>query len=261
MVAAGSSRRRSSSARSRGRHGGAAHARDALDLGGVRDGHDAGDDRDRDASLAGALDEVEVVAVVEKELGDDEVDARPYLGQKVLHVAVEVAALRVALGIAGPGQAQPFSVALPDEGHQVGGVQEAPGRLDEVRCVGRRISAQGDHVLDATVDKLIDKGRELLARRGHGGQVGHGAHAFFALNARDQIDGAFARRAARAVGDGHEVRGKVLQIVDGTREVGRPRLGLGRKELEREKSFARGEEVGNLHGREVLARASADAKL
>jgi hypothetical protein len=72
----------------------------------------------------------------------------------------------------------------------------------------------------------------------HGGQVGHGAHALFALDARDQIEGAVARRAARAVGDGHEVRGKIFQIVDGARQVGRPSLGLGRKELEREQALA-----------------------
>src|SRR5690606_15625621 len=54
---------------------GAAQLGEALDLLVVGDGHDAGEDRDGDAGRGGAGDEVVVGAVVEEELGDEEVDA------------------------------------------------------------------------------------------------------------------------------------------------------------------------------------------
>ena len=51
-------------------------------------------------------DEVEVDAVVEEQLGDDEVEAGVDLGLEVRDVPVEVAALDVPLGVAGAAQAE-----------------------------------------------------------------------------------------------------------------------------------------------------------
>ena len=39
---------------------GPAHPRELLDLGSVRDGHDAGNDRDLDADLSGALHKIKI---------------------------------------------------------------------------------------------------------------------------------------------------------------------------------------------------------
>ena len=72
----GSSARASSSLAQPVRDDGAAQRRDPLELGDVRDRHDAGDDRHLDADRARARDEVEVGGVVEEQLRDEEVARR-----------------------------------------------------------------------------------------------------------------------------------------------------------------------------------------
>src|SRR5215217_774206 len=97
------------SARSRRRArrggGGAAHVGDALDLGGVADGHEAGDNGHADADGAGADDEIEVEGIVEEELRDKEVQAGVHLLLEVREVGSLGFALQVALRVAAGGDA------------------------------------------------------------------------------------------------------------------------------------------------------------
>ena len=89
----------------------AAQSGDALDLRDVGDRHDARHERHRDADRARALDEREVVGVVEEELGDDEVDAGGDLLLQVPDVERQIAAFLVAFGIAGAGRGRSGSRA------------------------------------------------------------------------------------------------------------------------------------------------------
>ena len=82
-TAASSSRQRCSSASSAGGMLAPRQLRHALDAGDGANRHEPGDDRDRDAGGARARDEVEVDAVVEEQLGDDEVEAGVDLGLEV----------------------------------------------------------------------------------------------------------------------------------------------------------------------------------
>src|SRR5262249_20177885 len=146
-----------------------------------------------------AIDEVEVDAVVEEQLGDHEVEAGVDLGAKVRDVAVEIAALDVPLGAAGAAEADLLAVALADEADQVGGVAEAAGGALEALLPGRGVATQGHDVVDARVDELIDDAADLGLGGADAGEVGHGRQVRLALDPADDLEGLAARRAAGAV--------------------------------------------------------------
>ena len=103
----------------------------------------------RDAGAPGALDEREVVGVVVEELRDDERRRRrrPWRAD-ARGRAAEVAALLVALGVAGAGEAE-AEAALADEARPARWRSRSrwPGGANVVSR--RRVAAQRQHVLDA----------------------------------------------------------------------------------------------------------------
>ena len=211
-TAASSARQRCSSASSAGGMLAPLSAGHALDPGDGANRHQPGDDRDVDAGGARALDEVEIDAIVEEKLGDDEVEAGVDLGLEVPDVLIEVAALHVPLGVAGAAQAERVAEALADVVHQVGGVREAARHALEARLAGRRIAAQHHDVLDAGVDQPLEHRADLVLAGADAGQVGHRREARLALDPLHQLDGLGARRAARAVGHRHEGRRQLGEL-------------------------------------------------
>ena len=84
----------------------------------VRDWHEAGQDGDVDAGRRHALDELEIKAVVEEHLSDQEVAAGFHLELQVSHLVVPVGAFEMTLGAA--RRAEPEAVSgFADEGHEV----------------------------------------------------------------------------------------------------------------------------------------------
>ena len=117
----------------------AAHLRDPLDLAGVRDRHDARDDRDLDPDLPRAGDEVVVALVVEEELRDQEARSRVDLRLEVAQVALGVGRMDVHLGEA--RRADREVVLVADQLDQLARVaQAAVGRAStrSARAAGRR---------------------------------------------------------------------------------------------------------------------------
>ncbi len=70
------------------RDGGTAHCGKTLNLFEVRDRHDPGQNGDVDAGGAGAIDELEVAIIFEKQLRDQKFDARIDLALEELQVFV-----------------------------------------------------------------------------------------------------------------------------------------------------------------------------
>ena len=88
------------------RQRGAAHTREAFHLGGVRDRHNAGDDRHGYAVSARKIYELEILAIFEKELRNDERRARIHFALQMCQVDIRIAAFNVFLGVAGNADAQ-----------------------------------------------------------------------------------------------------------------------------------------------------------
>src|SRR6185295_17816484 len=88
------------------RNGGSARDRESFHLGGIGNGHDAGDNRHGDAYLARVLDEIEVAPVIEEELRDHKIQTLIDLALEVYQVYLRIAALGVLFGITGAAQAE-----------------------------------------------------------------------------------------------------------------------------------------------------------
>ena len=158
----------------------------------------------------------------------------------------QVAALLVAFRIAGAGEAEAIA-ALADEADQLAGVAEAVGRAHEGGLALRRIAAQRQHVVDPAVAQPVEDGGDLVAVVPDAGEVRHRLDAVLALDPGDDVDGLLARAAAGAVGHRDEARRQIAQLGDGAHQRLLARLGLGRKELEREHRFAPAEQVADPH--------------
>src|SRR5215468_1179882 len=122
----------------------AGHRGHAPDPGDAHDRHDAGHDRHADPRRAGALDEREIVGVVEEELRDQELDARLDLAHEVAQVRLGALGERMCLGIAGAAEAE--APARAYEGRELVGVVEGAGRR---RVARRAVAAEREDVLDA----------------------------------------------------------------------------------------------------------------
>ena len=162
---------------------------------------------------------------------------------------IEVAALDVALGVAGAAQAERAAVALADEA-----TPDRRRSRTRPRCAGSWSGPAGGSPRSAmmfsmpAVDQPVEHAADLVLAGADAGQVGHRGEARLALDPLHQLDGLGARRAARAVGHRHE-RGRQLgQLADGPLQRLAAGVGLGREELEREQAAAA--------RREQLARSS-----
>src|SRR5258708_9146441 len=92
-------------------YGSAAHSK-PLHLGGIGDGHNACQNRHPDADLARALNEFEILPIVEKQLGDDEIQALIHLALQVGEIDSRIAALPLLFPLARTTHAQRRIVPL-----------------------------------------------------------------------------------------------------------------------------------------------------
>src|SRR5690606_22445419 len=125
------------------------------------DGEDAGDEGDGDAELLGeVVVELEVVFVVEEELGEDEIGAGIDLGAEVEPIGVFAGgAGDVALGESGGANGE--SAEGANEGDEFCGILEAALGGDPGACAAGGISAEGEDVLDATGAGFLDDAMEF----------------------------------------------------------------------------------------------------
>ena len=182
--------------------------------------------------VASALDEVEVVLVVEEELRDQELRAGRNLVLAVAQVGLRVGRLGVGLRVAGAADAE--VVRLRDQRGQLGPVRETAGDGLELGLPLGRVAPQGEHVLDAGVAHLAEHVVKLLARVAHAGEMRHRLDAELVLDALHDVDRERARAAARAIGDGDEGRARGCAAPPGLEQLLLALRGLGREELERE---------------------------
>src|SRR5207302_11491912 len=113
----------------------AAQRREALDLVDVRDRHDPRDDRQVDAGGTRPPEELEVPAVVEEELRDEEIRPRIHLLLAVAQVLGEIPRLGMSLRIAGASDAEADPALVRDlarELDQIGRMRESLRVHDEL---------------------------------------------------------------------------------------------------------------------------------
>ncbi len=223
----------------------AAHLGDALDLRGVGDRPDPRDDLGVDARLPRALDEREVVGVVEEQLGDEEIDACVDLLLQVSQIGAGVRGFRMLFRVARAGEAK--VVARADELDELGRVAEPALRLRERRFAARWIAAQREHVLDAEVAEPIEGFDDVGLGDADAREVRHRLDARIAFDAVDQIHRQSSRAAAGAPGD-RDVRRRVRrELFHRAKELLDARFVLRREELERVSGGFASELVDDLH--------------
>lgn len=150
------------------RHFGAAHFREAQQLGVVGDGHDARHDRHPHTLGLGPVDEVEVGVGVEEVLGDGGIGARLDLGHEVIQIRRRIGGLRVHFGIGRHFDVEPIARFLADERHQFVGVAQFAGVAAHARG---QVAAQGDHAPHAFVLVGLQDVPQVLARGADARQV------------------------------------------------------------------------------------------
>ncbi len=202
-----------------GKRGAAQHGH-ALDGAALRDRHDARDDRNLDAGRAGALHKFPVMAVVEKQLGDQKVEARVDFAFQIVQIDGGIAAFDVLLGISGAAEQTSDAVAFPNEGGKFGGIAKPAFDRGEGGLSFRRIAAQRQDVADAGVAQPLQNRSQFFARRPDAGEMSHGLDARALADTGDDFDGFFARGAAGSPCDGDECGPQVGQIGDSAFQLG-----------------------------------------
>ena len=144
-----------------------------------------------------------------------------------------------------PTENPPDRVGQLDQVEREGELACAVGGLDG------RVSAEGEHVLDAGLAVVDQDLGQLQAAVHDAGEVRHRGEGGGAQHPDHQIVGAPARLAPTAVGDGHERGVERLQVAKGAHERGLLRLVLGWEELEGERAPA-GEDVRDARHAEIV---------
>src|SRR5260370_38180755 len=111
------------------------------------DGNQAGTYRHIDSGGSSARDQVEIEAVVEKQLRDEEIGARLHFHPHVSEFVLQVGALRVLFRAACGTDAKPVAVAA-HECHQVAAVNQLWVGGMKGLTWSRRIAAEREHVAD-----------------------------------------------------------------------------------------------------------------
>ena len=93
---------------------GAARNGKAFHLRGIGDRHDAGNDGDRDARGARAFHKIPVMAVIEKELRDQEIEPGIHFAFEIVQIDRRIAAFRMLFRISGAADAQTRRRALAE---------------------------------------------------------------------------------------------------------------------------------------------------
>ena len=137
----------------------AAHGAEFLDLPGVGHRDDAGEERRGDALPFQEIGKPKVVGVVEEHLRDDEVGAAVDLADEMTPIGFSAfGAIDVALRETGGTDTE--ATTLAEERNQLGGVLEAALGLCPI-FAGRRVTTQGEDVLDAAICRLVEDAADL----------------------------------------------------------------------------------------------------
>src|SRR5213082_3513914 len=211
---------------------GAAQGGELLDLRGAEDGNDSRHNGNRDAQVRKKVAELEVIAVAEEKLRDHKIRAAIDLVFQPLPVHVfAFLAGDVSFGKAGHADGKP--ARLTNELHQlIGKLESALGHFELARAAGR-VAAQRQNVVDAARARYTEVSADFLFCGVDASQVRHGGEAVLPLNAVHDRQRLVPRAAARAVGDGTEIRLELPQRGDRLFEKDALALfGLGRKKHE-----------------------------
>ncbi len=196
-------------------------------------GHDPRDDRHLDPGRPRRGDEVEVGAVVEEELGDQEGGAVVHLGLQVGDVGLEARGLRMHLGEAGAADGD-LGMGLGDQSGQVGGAAEPVLGLDEVRLAARRVAAQGEHVLDPGLADAVEELPQARLGLADAAEVGHRLDAVAVLDRLGRSRASPRASRPRSIGDREEGGLELAQDLDGLEQGRAALLRLRGEELDRE---------------------------
>ena len=214
------------------RHAGAAFGAEVKELGEVGDRQDAGHDGHRDPRLAGALDEAQVNLDVEEVLGDG--PTRPGVDLAFQVIEVGLGTDRLGMGF-GEGRDADLEIGYALEpGDQVVGAGIASGMGRVAVSSGGGIAPERDDVAHARFPIAARDCVHLLAGGADAGEMGGRLEPGLPADARDRGMGAIAGRAAGAVSDRNEARGKRLQPLDRRPQLLGHLIGLRREELERD---------------------------
>ena len=157
---------------------GAAHVGEALQLGVVGDGHDAGDDRDVHAQFPGVVDEAEIGVSVVEILGDGGVRAGVHLAGEMAQVFLGGLRLRMDFRVGGGLDMEPVAGFGADEFDELAGVGEFAGRCVEHAVAAGQVAAQGNQATDAVRLVFGQHRAQLVAVAAYAGQVRRGFMAF-----------------------------------------------------------------------------------
>ena len=218
----------------------------AFDLVCVRDGHDAGEHRAVDASVAEFVQKTEEKVVVENHLRGEEVCTGFNFFFEVFDVFGLVRAFGVLFGVAGGANAKVGIACLEfaDEFHGVVVVAIATAICDKFR---REVATECHHVLDAcglhVFDALVDS---FLGAR-NASEVGKHRNVEFVFEILRDFKRVLADSAACAVSDAHECG---MERGDGFScgfHVFKTCFFLGREHLEGKAHLVLLENVDNFH--------------
>ncbi len=187
------------------------------------------------------------MAVIEEELGDQEVQTRVHFALQVVEVDGGIAAFDVLFGVGGAADADMVAMSFADEGDEFIGVGKAALDGGEGGRAAGRVAAEGEDVVDAGGGDAVEDGGHFVAIGADAGEVGHGFDADFLADAGDDIDGLLADGAAGPPGDGDEGGLEFGEFGDGAFELGDGLVGTGREEFEGDGRWSRGETVPDQH--------------
>ena len=135
---------------------------------------------------------------------------------------------------------------LPGQLDEIDGVGEVAGRQVQL---GRRVTPQGENVLDPLVAVAAEDGPQLVFEMAGAAQMGHRRHIGRPQDVDDEVVGPLPGRPPGAVGDRDERRLQRSELEERPLELGLGLLRLRGEELERE-ATALGEQIGDAgHGR------------
>ena len=118
----------------------------------------------------------------------------------------------------------------PDGLDQLEGVGVVAAGIAAVR---RRITAEGENVLDAGSGVLVEETSDVVPCVTDAREMGHARERLLAIDAQDHVAGAIAGRAERAVRHRHERRGQKRELGERLVELTLHLVGLRWEELER----------------------------
>lgn len=120
--------------------------------------------------------------------------------------------------------------------------------------VGGSVAAQGKDVFDAVGGEILEDAVDVLQGLADAGEMGHGFEMELFLDLERHLQRPGAGAAAGAVGARGEGGAQLVEAGERVEQIGHRLVGLGRKELERDR-WPRGlEDVGDFHG--AVCRAS-----